>query len=108
MLYLISLKINTGSYRIKIMRLFTDDPILSVEEDQLQRGQFADRVAEVCRRVHEQGESSVISLISPWGSGKSSVLNLIKGSLAKEGDWIIGEYNPWLLSDIESLIREFF
>jgi len=90
------------------MKLFTDDPIQVVTDDKLQRSIFANQVAEVCRRVHIQGESSVMALISPWGSGKSSLLNLVKESLADDEEWLVGEYNPWLLSDIESLVREFF
>jgi hypothetical protein len=88
-------------------KLFADDPITSKGEDRLNRDLFALQVAKVCKSVAEESSSSVVALVGAWGSGKSSLLALVAEDLRKE-KWSVAEFNPWLLSDIESLMRSFF
>jgi predicted KAP-like P-loop ATPase len=83
-------------------KLFADDPITSKGEDRLNRDLFALQVAKVCKSVAEESSSSVVALVGAWGSGKSSLLALVAEDLRKE-KWSVAEFNPWLLSDIESL-----
>lgn len=88
-------------------RLFSDDPIQNPREDKLGRGAFAKQIAEVCQNVAKESASSVVALVGAWGGGKSSILGLTEAELKKKG-WAVAEFNPWLLSDLESLMRTFF
>lgn len=88
-------------------RLFSDDPITDLKDDKLERGAFAKQVAQVCQNVAQESSSSVVALVGSWGSGKSSILSLTKDEL-KKSKWSVAEFNPWLLSDLESLMLTFF
>lgn len=48
-----------------------------------------------------------IAINGPWGSGKSSMLNFIEQSLDQDKCSII-RFNPWLVTDRESLIDNLF
>lgn len=86
---------------------FADDPITDDDQDILSRRAFAERVAALCSHAGADGASSVIALVGAWGSGKSSVLNLTVAELQHEGGPTVVEFNPWLLSDIDSLLAGF-
>lgn len=88
-------------------RLFSDDPISNVKEDKLGRDLFAQQLSTVCKNIAKESSSSVVALVGPWGSGKSSILSLAKVLLIKD-KWSVAEFNPWLLSDLESLMLTFF
>jgi predicted KAP-like P-loop ATPase len=48
-------------------------------------------------------------MIGPWGSGKSTLLNFASSEIEALGeDWEVKRFNPWLFSDTESLVSEFF
>ena len=47
-----------------------------------------------------------MALNGPWGSGKSSVLALVRESLGDSA--ICVEYQPWLFHSVDQLIRPFF
>lgn len=87
--------------------IFSDDPIGSVNEDLLGRDRFASQIVKVCETVSKDSPSSVISLVGDWGSGKSSILELVKLKLDTDS-WYVAEYNPWLLSDTQTMVRSFF
>jgi predicted KAP-like P-loop ATPase len=86
-----------------------DRPIESAEEDLLGRSSFASLLAENISewRGHE---SLVIALYGGWGSGKSSVKNLVVEKLKEQKDKPIThvEFNPWLVSGEEKITASFF
>lgn len=86
-----------------------DRPIESSREDKLERAEFAHLLAERISAWRGQ-ESLVIGLYGDWGSGKSSVKNLILEQLRKERDDspVIVEFNPWLVSGEEKITQSFF
>jgi len=86
-----------------------DRPIESSEQDKLERSVFANQLAERIS-VWKGQESLVIGLYGNWGSGKSSVKNLIVEQLRKEKDAapVIVEFNPWLVSGEEKITQAFF
>lgn len=85
-----------------------DDPIDGRDDDRFSRGQFASRVVEVLDAIADGSESGVVAIVGPWGSGKTSLLNLVQARL-KEGEaWSYGAFNPWMVADLPSLVREFF
>ncbi|WP_103341084.1 KAP family P-loop NTPase fold protein [Amycolatopsis sp. CA-126428] len=90
-------------------RFFADDPIKSNDADRIDRLSFAKQIATICEQVGMQSKTSVMALIGPWGSGKSSILELSKNVLEDRSEnWTIVNYNPWLFSDIESLLQNYF
>jgi hypothetical protein len=88
-----------------------DDPIASLDEDALNRGPFAERLAGVLKAAPLHS-SSVFALYGEWGSGKTSVKNLVRQRFdASQGDqnvplWI--EFNPWAFSTQTELFQSFF
>ncbi|WFF96862.1 P-loop NTPase fold protein [Aeromonas caviae] len=77
------------------------------DSDQLNRADFANNLANILLLNHEE-ISLTVSLEGEWGYGKTSVINLVKGSLnEKENLPIVVEYNPWLAGNPESLIQDF-
>lgn len=85
---------------------FRDDPIGMADEDELGRSTFADRVVALLGQVADDTPSAVLSLQAPWGDGKTSLMNMIRGPL-DEGGWAVVEFNPWEVSSLDALIREF-
>ena len=86
---------------------FTDDPINAAKDDILGREAFADAIQRILRGLRAPGSSAVVGLQGPWGSGKSSVLNLLQPKLERS-DWMTTRFNPWEVSDLDSLLRGFF
>ncbi|ORI20820.1 hypothetical protein BJD99_07335 [Rhodococcus sp. 1163] len=78
-------------------------------EDRLDRKQFARRIAERIRRAG-QGPSVVFGLAGPWGSGKTSALNMITDVIAIEHPktWSVVKFTPWSAADTTSLTEEFY
>jgi ABC-type transport system involved in cytochrome bd biosynthesis fused ATPase/permease subunit len=60
---------------------WSDDPIDSETQDILDRGRFVTMVAERIDACLLGQESTVFGLLGPWGSGKSSLINLILNEL---------------------------
>jgi predicted KAP-like P-loop ATPase len=75
-----------------------DRPIESATHDLLGRSSFAALLAQKISQWREK-ESLVIALYGPWGSGKSSIKNLILEKLAEEKHKPLTpvEFNPWLV-----------
>lgn len=101
-----SVEANTQEHRVKLL---ADDPIVALDEDTLDRRPLADRIIDVLDTVREQTPTAVVGLLGAWGSGKTSLINLARGRAEQRGSaWRIVDFNPWLLTDVESLIRDFF
>ena len=88
--------------------LLGDDPVEDLAFDMFNRGPFADRVVELLDNVASETPSAVLGLMGPWGSGKTSVLQIIRRKLRGHGDWKVVELNPWMVADLPSMIEEFF
>jgi len=82
-----------------------DRPILAKEQDLLGRRPLVARLADWVRDA-PLDEGFVIGLTGPWGSGKTSVLNLLEESLESEA--IVVWFEPWLFSDADQLVTRFF
>lgn len=76
-----------------------DTPIEDKGSDTLGRWPFAKAICNRLIKIHEKERekgSFLIHLYGPWGSGKSSVLKLIKKELEDEKPpWIVVEFNAW-------------
>lgn len=90
------------------MQNFSDDPISSSEDDRLDRTRFALLISEACVNASTYTDSSVLGLIGPWGSGKTSILNLVRENISSRSGWQVINFNPWLFSSIDTLLEKFF
>lgn len=85
-----------------------DLPITKSSEDKLNRGSFAENLAHVL--LHSSFPASfTVGLYGSWGSGKTSLLNMVIEQVENESsDVIVLRFNPWLCSDPKQLITQFF
>ena len=67
------------------LSLATDTPIKAREQDLIGRTPFAERLADILKSAAGP-ESLVIGLYGPWGSGKTSVINLVENALSRKDD----------------------
>lgn len=85
-----------------------DLPITKLSEDKLNRAVFAQSLAKTISQ-YSLTSSFTIGLYGEWGSGKTSLVNMILESLADiNNDIVILQFNPWLCSDSKQLITQFF
>ncbi len=86
-----------------------DRPISSIEEDLLGRAPFAKSLASAIKGW-QGNESLVVAMYGPWGSGKSSVKNMVLQTLrlAETNCPLIIEFNPWQWSGQDQLAEAFF
>lgn len=91
------------------LNLIPDAPISSASFDRLDRMAFVQSFAEAIRAA--KGEYSVVlALAGPWGSGKSSLLNLIAGELTAtetEKEPLLVRFNPWWFTGTGELVPAF-
>lgn len=85
-----------------------DLPITKSSEDILNRGSFANSLAQAITG-YSGSSSFTIGLYGSWGSGKTSLLNMILESVeCLDKNAVILRFNPWLCSDPKQLISQFF
>lgn len=88
-----------------------DKAIKYCNEDELGRCEFAKSVGNAILN-HESEDSLVIGLQGKWGYGKTSIINMALENIkeiTKEGNLpIIIQFNPWLFSNQNQLIKKFF
>lgn len=86
---------------------FGDNPIKHGDQDRLQRRDGAHDVAADIRELNAS-EGFVVGVVGAWGSGKTSIVNMIRESLEVEPALPIIEFNPWIFSGTDELIESFF
>lgn len=82
-----------------------DIPIKSKDEDKLNFSEFASKISKGILN-YQQDDTLIFAIEGEWGSGKTSLMNLIKNDLKNEVE--ILHFNPWLLTDITQVIKLFF
>jgi predicted KAP-like P-loop ATPase len=89
--------------------LKVENPIKSKKEDLLDRVDFTNKIAHAISEYQlGNNESLTIGLFGKWGSGKTSLINMITEDLKDKEDILIFKFEPWLYSDTEQLISQFF
>lgn len=84
-----------------------DESIETSEADRLGRSEFARMLARRLLKTSSSHQSFAVGILSPWGYGKTSFLNLVKDELKRYGTICI-DFSPWTYGKENNLIREFF
>jgi hypothetical protein len=87
-----------------------DEPISSDNEDELNRSDFVSNILRTIRTGPVDRGSFVIAIDGEWGSGKTSILNLVSRRLAatKSGSEVVVTFDPWQLSQTTEIVPQFF
>ena len=93
---------------------YSDSPIKTRENDGLNRSVFSTQLAEAILS-YTKLDNFTISLCGKWGSGKTSILNMVvekieelSKKLPSEETPIVVMFNPWNYSDCTQLLNQFF
>lgn len=88
------------------MKIFIEAPIENKGEDKLNRKNFTENIADKINK-YEEKEMFTIGIHGEWGSGKSSIINMLKEDI-DEKRYKVVEFNPWHFSSRKQLITDFF
>jgi predicted KAP-like P-loop ATPase len=83
-----------------------DRPISRPGEDLFERVRLAHALA-VQATADLNGQGFVIGVSGPWGSGKTSLLNLMAAEVKESETGYIVRFDPWLFSSSEELVLRF-
>src|SRR6266699_362159 len=86
--------------------MYADNPIRNSAQDVLGRAQVAIHFAEQILSL-DASEGVVVGVLGPWGSGKTSLINLARHEFERSCVPIL-EFNPWMFSGAEQLVESFF
>lgn len=81
--------------------------ISSFEEDRFDRKKVADYITKIIEnkdKIFNPDEGLVIGIDSPWGTGKTTFLDLWENQLEKEEKYTIIRYNSWEDDDYDTPI----
>ena len=88
------------------MSVVGDNPIQKPEDDVLSRTRVARSFAgQVLSMDVSQGV--VVGVLGPWGSGKTSFVNLARAHWKEVGIPVL-DFNPWMFSGTDHLVQLFF
>ncbi|GAB1841441.1 KAP family P-loop NTPase fold protein [Achromobacter ruhlandii] len=95
---------NIDSARPNASELLADQP--SARGDQYGRTSFARQIGNLLT-IRPGSPGIVVGIEGPWGSGKSSIIEMIKNDLSgmRESGPIIVQFSPWMLSGSEALVE---
>ncbi len=93
---------------------YSDKPICSAEHDKLDRGNFSKHLAYALKNLNNSDTFS-IGLYGAWGSGKTSVVNMMLQELERlqknereEERLTVVRFEPWNFADSSQLLTQFF
>ena len=83
-----------------------DNPIKNPEDDVIGRAATAQKFAQQVLEL-DTSEGAVVGVLGPWGSGKTSFINLARREFEKAEVPIL-DFNPWMFSGTAQLVESFF
>lgn len=83
-----------------------DNPIKRSDDDVIGRASAANQFARNVLGL-DASEGAVVGILGPWGSGKTSFINLAREEFEKERVPIL-DFNPWMFSGTAQLVQVFF
>lgn len=90
------------------MNNFSDTPITKPEKDRFGFDSFAKAISDCIRGIREP-DGSVVAIYGPWGSGKSSAINLVLHHLHNSNEDIdIIKFPAWIYRNEDALVAGFF
>ncbi len=94
---------------VQVHPFATDRPIDGRAEDLLCRTCFSDAIADSIGSWRHN-DSLIIALYGQWGSGKSSIKNMVveRFKVKGENSPIVVEFNPWHWSGEDQILEAFF
>ncbi len=89
--------------------MFIDDnPISLLDDDKLKRREFSESLAQSILNYKTE-HCLTISLMGKWGSGKTSIINMVQDYWSQSDyENIIVHFDPWYFSNRDDLIFQFF
>ena len=88
------------------MPIRADNPIETVHDDCLDREGSVQSFTQHVLNL-DTSKGAVVGVFGPWGSGKTSFINLAKKKF-KEKEIPVLDFNPWMFSGTEQLVGQFF
>jgi len=88
------------------MKLRGDNPIQHADDDAYGRLPQVKSFVKTVLSL-DVSEGAVVGVLGPWGSGKTSFTNLARDPLKDSGMEVL-DFNPWMFSGAEQLVRSFF
>src|SRR5258708_846006 len=84
-------------------------PILSQRDDKLERSGFVRRLTDaLVDPSNGRSTGVVVGITGQWGSGKSSILNLLSENIKLDyKDALVVRFDPWLISGRNDLVTQF-
>lgn len=94
------------------MKYSTDKPIEKQEDDLLGRVSFSNQLGKAIYG-YEEKSSLVIGLFGEWGTGKTSIINMVENEILRlssndNKEPFIIRFSPWNYTDKDNLISLFF
>lgn len=83
-----------------------DNPINDRTADRLGRADFATMFAADVLEL-DASRGMVVAVVGPWGSGKTSFLNMCRHDWESSGAAVL-EFNPWMFASTDQLVAAFF
>jgi KAP family P-loop domain len=84
-----------------------DVPITDDSQDILGRVDFVESFYSQIERFPSE-DSFVFGLNGPWGSGKTSALNLLRNRIRMNRKLVLVDFNPWYFQSAETITRRFY
>ena len=91
---------------MKDMSVAGDNPIRKPEDDVLGRSEVARSFAGQVLKL-DASQGVVVGVLGPWGSGKTSFVNLARAYWREVGIPVL-DFNPWMFSGTDHLVSLFF
>lgn len=93
---------------------YSDRPITSSKEDQLNREGFSKLLAYTLAHLDSE-DAFTVGLFGKWGCGKTSLVNMTLAELENiqscgetDEQIIVVNFEPWNFSDTNQLLNQFF
>ncbi|EAH6000806.1 NTPase [Campylobacter coli] len=98
---------NNQNKQEKLESVNIDKPIEKKEEDLFNRNSVAEQLNTIIKNYKEK-DSITFGIISDWGSGRTSFVNMTLEDFKNDENFIIVKFNPWNISTRKKLISDFF
>lgn len=93
---------HTGTHTVSA----ADNPIRTPAHDRIGRARASEHFAASVLRL-DASEGLVVGILGPWGSGKTSFVNLARPIFENSAIPVL-DFNPWMFSGAEQLVQSFF